>query len=1151
MKTEAPDPRPASRLREAFLSCAEAATPEERDRLLAEIGLHDPELRPAVEALLRHHRADEFLERPAVAVVRPVPMSMAGPVPGSILGPYRLDRELGAGGCGLVFSAEQEQPVRRRVAIKLIKPGMDSRAVIARFELERRTLARMEHPHIARVLDAGTTPTGQPFFVMELVPGVPITRFCDEERLGIAARLQLFLRVAAAVEHAHERGVIHRDLKPSNILVAWQDGEAWPRVIDFGVAKALAAELSNQTTFTVPGFFLGTPAYMSPEQADLQRGAVDRRTDVYGLGALLHELLVGSPPFGHGELTVRGLEAMRKTICTEDARPPSASLKTLSATARDEVAARRDTTPGRLAWELGQEADWVVLRALEKEPDRRYPTVAALAADVRRMLHHEPVEARPPGRIYRLRKLVRRRPLVFASGAAFVVPMLVGLALFLWQSREKDEALELVSIAQRQEHLQKERLARARDDEARLREQTESLELQARRRAYASAISLAQQALAANNLGRAVELLDSQRPSLGQPDLRGWEWRHLWLSCRSEAVARVGQLTNEVHGVAVSPDHQWIAAADPESEVRVWSADHGRPPVHLPRAVRSSPLLFSSAEPRLVYALDNRGRGAAGELLVWDLRERREKDRLRLAGRFSGLVMSRDGLRLLTLTPEGELERWNLATLRREGRTEVGATRRGPGPGSPLLAGDAELERIVYFGEGHRLEMRDARTGQLLWRHEQRTGELWRLSLSPDGALLLGAGGPREGGQIRRWDARDGRELPPLAGHAAWVADVKFLGDGDRFVSVGADQTLRLWSVPGGELLRTWRGHRSEVWSVGVSADGQRIVSGGKNGEVLLWDPRLPARESVPLPLPGILRTWGFAPDQGALVRLDDLGRVWRGPVGSTNATLLFETGPIRLGGVLSGDARLLAAGTPHGSLAVWQVSDGRKLADVGSATEFRVPVAILSGTTNLVTFQPRERTYTRWDLSTGVPMESWAANSSARGFEAQAALELPDARIRFATVGSEGQVNLRWLGGGRDEGFSIALRQAGNLAFSADGKRLAAASGSGRAVVWELDPPRRLGEFGGFLLGTHGAGFSPAGDRLAVASLGREGVKLFDLNSQVELLTLAVEDNRMVNRVRFSPDGQWLAASTPEGQLQLWRAPSWEEIAAAEQSSR
>lgn len=1010
-------------MREAFLSCVDAATEAERDRLLAELGARDPVLRSAVEALLAHHREDEFLERPAVAVERPVPMSAAGPVPGSWLGPYRLEREIGAGGCGLVFAAEQEQPVRRRVALKLIKPGMDSRAVIARFEIERRTLARMEHPHIARVLDAGTTPTGQPFFVMELVPGVPMVRFCDEERLGLVARLRLFLRVAAAVEHAHERGVIHRDLKPSNILVTWQDGEAWPRVIDFGVAKALEAELSSQSTFTVPGFFLGTPAYMSPEQADLKSGTVDCRTDVYGLGALLYELLVGTPPFGHGEVSVHGLEAMRKAICEQDARAPSVFLRSLPEAGREEVAGRRDTTAGRLVRELGHEADWVVLRALEKEPARRYATVAALAADVRRMLHHEPVEARPPGRIYRLRKLVRRRPLVFASAAAFAVPLLVGLALFFWQSGEKDEALERAAFAQRQEQLQKERLARARDDEARLREQTESLELQARRRAYASAVSLAQQALAADNFGRAVELLDSQRPALGQTDLRGWEWRHLWLRCRSDALARVGQLTNEVHGVGISADLQWVAAADSGNEVRVWDVQHRRQPVSLPRAVRFSPLLFSSAEPRLAYAVETRGRGAAGEVLVWDANDQREVGRLHLAGRFGGMVASRDGQRLLTLTPEGELERWNLASLRREGRTEVGPSRRGPGPAQPLLAGDATLERVAYLGEGERLELRDARTGQLVWREEQASRDLWRLVMSPDGELLLGAGGPRESGQIRRWNARTGKELPPLSGHVAWLADVKFVGSGEHFVSVGADQTVRLWSAAGGELLRTFRGHQSEVWSLGVSANGQRLVSGGKNGEVLLWDPSRLEREPASVTTAETVRTWAFAAGAGALVRLDDQGRVWKGNPGATNAAMQFETGPIRLGGVFSGDARLLAAGTPNGSLAVWRVADGRKLADVGSAAEFRVPVAVLSATTNLVSFQPRERTYTRWDLNTGIPLETWAANSLARGFEAQAAQELPDSRTRFATVGSEGLVNLRWLGGGLGEDFSIALR--------------------------------------------------------------------------------------------------------------------------------
>lgn len=477
--------------------------------------------------------------------------------------------------------------------------------------------------------------------------------------------------------------------------------------------------------------------------------------------------------------------------------------------------------------------------------------------------------------------------------------------------------------------------------------------------------------------------------------------------------------------------------------------------------------------------------------------------------------------------------------------------RRGGGAARPLLAADARLERVAYVGEGERLEVHDARTGELIWRQEPVLRDLWQLAMSPDGELLLGAGGPREGGAIRRWTVRDGKELPPLAGQAAWLADVKPVGDGRQFVSVSADQTVRLWSAARGELLRTFRGHRSEVWSVGVSADGQRLVSGGKNGEVLLWDPARPESEPESVTAIERVRTWAFAAGDGALVRLDVQGRVRKGVPGATNSAVLFETGPIRFGGVFSGDARLLGAGTPGGSLADWRVADGRKLADVGSAAEFRVPVAVLSATTNLVSFQPRERTYTRWDLSSGVPLESWAANQPATGFEAQASIELPDMRTRFASVGREGEVSLRWLGSGEAERIPTALRQTGGLVFSADGHRLVAASGQGRAAVWDLDPPRRLGEFSGFLRGTRGAGFSPTGDRLAGTSLGREGVKLFDLNSQAELLTLAVEESQPLNRVRFSPDGQWLVASGSEGQLHLWRAPSWEEIAAVEQESR
>jgi serine/threonine protein kinase/WD40 repeat protein len=1149
METHLPPPATPDREREIFLACLEFAPDETRRRFLAEACGNDLPLRQSVESLLLHHQADDFLERPAVAVTRPfTPPPGIGPVLGSSIGPYRLISELGAGGCGIVFEADQETPMRRRVALKLIKPGMDSRAVIARFEVERQALALLEHPHIARVLDAGTTSAGQPFFVMEFVGGASITRFCDEERLELPDRLRLFLRVAAAMEHAHGRGIIHRDLKPSNILVTRQDGKPWPRIIDFGVAKALGPQLTSHSTFTVPGFFLGTPAYMSPEQADLRAGAVDRRTDVYSLGALLYELLVGMPPFDPQRLVADGLDAMRRIIREQDPEPPSVALQQQPVEVREAVAARRGVTPGRLVRELRGEADWIALKALEKEPDRRYDSVAELAADVRRMLDNEPVLARPPGGVYRLHKLIRRRPVIFATVAAFLLPLMLGAGLTLWQAQEKTDALEKFAFAEREEQLQRERFERVRDDEARLRQETELLGQAARRRGYANDLNFVQQALAADNLGRASKLLEAQRPDSSQTDLRGWEWRYLWQLCRSEALFTLGRAMNDVRSLSLSADGERLAVVEANDEVTVWSISERRLLARLPPVGRFQRVIFSPTEPLLAYAVESRGRGTPGEVLLWNADVNREVTRFKLAGTAVGMAFSRDGRQLLTATPEGELERWSVATLRRVGRTAAGPIR----PQGSGFAVNEDLSRAAWIGPDDLLALHDTRIGARLWQSAAAVRDVWQLVMSPDGGTLAATAGPRGDGALRRWSVADGRELPALTGHTAWAADVAFLGDGARLVSAGADQTVRIWSAADGALLRTLRGHRAEVWGLGVSADGARLVTGAKDGELNVWDlNRAPAAAPV-VQLPGNIRAWSFSGTDGTLVTLDDQGRVRRWRDGQTNAPVeLFETGPTRFGGVLSSDAALLAHGTRNGPIAVWGVNSGEKLAEIGSAAEFRVPVALLVGSTNLISFQPRERTYTRWSLPGAVPLETWPVNQGLRGFNSQAVAEPAGRPALFGSITADGQMDLRALGTGRTDAIELGFRQVNGASFSPDGTRLAVSSGRGRAALWELNPPRRLAELGGFLLGTHGVTFSPAGDRLAVTSLGREAIKLFDVAGETELLTLGVEGSQMLNTVRFSPDGRWLGASGPDGHLWLWRAPDWEEIAAAEPASR
>jgi serine/threonine protein kinase/tetratricopeptide (TPR) repeat protein len=423
----------------AVFNAALQLTPRQRSSYLNEACGDDTQLRHQVEVLLQaHESAGTFLEAPAVdpevssMVVR---VSQARTeVPGDRIARYKLLQQIGEGGCGIVYMAEQEAPVRRRVALKIIKLGMDTKSVIARFEAERQALALMDHPNIAKVFDAGATDTGRPYFVMELVRGTRITDYCDQGSLSTRERLDLFVHVCHAVQHAHQKGIIHRDLKPSNILVTVNDGVAVPKVIDFGIAKAAQGRLTDHTLFTAFEQFIGTPAYMSPEQAVLTSLEVDTRSDIYSLGVLLYELLTGQTPFAQKELLESGLEQMRRTIREKEPLRPSTRLSAMVAGDLATVARHRQSEPPRLIHLVRGDLDWIVMRCLQKDRGRRYETANGLAMDILRHLNNEPVVARPDTQAYRMAKFVRRHRTPVAIAALVLLALAAGLLGTLTQA---------------------------------------------------------------------------------------------------------------------------------------------------------------------------------------------------------------------------------------------------------------------------------------------------------------------------------------------------------------------------------------------------------------------------------------------------------------------------------------------------------------------------------------------------------------------------------------------------------------------------------------------------------------------------------------------------------------------------------------------
>ena len=446
------------RLDTVLAEALELSTPEARAAYLDQACVGDAELRRQVADLLAaHEQAGSFLEKPAADPNQTGEYTPASehPTPGHFpeaegrgtgIGRYQLRERLGEGGMGTVWLAEQTEPVVRQVALKLIKPGLDSRQVLARFEAERQALALMDHPHIAKVFDGGATPDGRPYFVMELVQGIPITKFCDQERLTLQERLELFLPVCQAVQHAHQKGIIHRDLKPSNVLVAFYDGKPVPKVIDFGVAKATGRQLTKQSVFTEVGAVIGTLEYMAPEQAELNNHDIDTRADIYALGVILYELLAGSLPFTSQELRQQAFSAMLRMI--REVEPAKPSTKLSSSEALPSIAAQRKLEPKKLTHLVQGDLDWIVMKCLEKERSRRYETANQLAQEIQRYLADEPVLAGPPRVGYRLKKFVRRHRGPVAAATGILLTLVVGLAVSLWQM---NRALEAEGLAKTNE----------------------------------------------------------------------------------------------------------------------------------------------------------------------------------------------------------------------------------------------------------------------------------------------------------------------------------------------------------------------------------------------------------------------------------------------------------------------------------------------------------------------------------------------------------------------------------------------------------------------------------------------------------------------------------------------------------------------------
>ena len=903
--------------------------PAERAAYLDQACAEDLVLRQEVESLLfAHAQAGEFLD-----LTRSIPApDFLIECAGTMIGRYKLLQKIGEGGFGVVYMAEQVEPVQRKVALKIIKAGMDTKEVIARFEAERQALALMDHPGIANILDAGATEAGRPYFVMELVNGIPITDYCDRKKLPTAERLQLFMKVCHAVQHAHQKGIIHRDLKPSNVLVTLHDGEPVPKVIDFGVVKALGQKLTQKTLFTAFQRMIGTPAYMSPEQAELSGLDIDTRSDIYSLGVLLYELLTGVTPFDKETLAQVALDEIRRMFRETEPSKPSTRLQTLGEKLA-EVAQRRRTEPMALRRLLRGDLDWIVMKCLEKDRKRRYETPDALATDVGRHLSQEPVTAAAPDAFYLAGKFVRRHKAGLITATALAVALLAGLLVSVWQA----------GVARRAQRAAE----AARQQEAQLRLRAEQEELTARRNLYAADMNLANQALEAGNWGRARTMLMPHKPEAGQQDLRGFEWRYLWAAARGDNFATFRGHSNVVTSVAVSPDGKTVLSGSQDQTVRMWDFASGVCVGVLPP--------FGGLVYSVAFSPDGKlfavGSSEGASLWRTETRERLSV----LGGTAARVAFSPVG----TLIAFGTSTTWSP----RDGR-------------SVTLVDYSTGERVANFPDGGShatfspdgklLALAGRNDGVRIWdigsRREvgvlRKADTVVGLAFSPDGQNLVAS---YWGGDLFVWDVAGLRIRTSLAGHSRRVWQVGFSPDGHTMASVSSDQTVRLWEVTTWRPMLVLRGHGNEIWSVAFTPDGRTLVTGSKDESIML-SPVKPLRPAE------VIRDIRSPPrissDGSTLAALGGNGKVTLWDLPGRRLTTELPVGDLPVG--FLPDGRLLVTLGGSAVLTVWDASNS----SVQSQTKLRgadpITWAVLSPDGQTVATGNKSERVRLWNTRTG-----------------------------------------------------------------------------------------------------------------------------------------------------------------------------------------
>jgi WD40 repeat protein/serine/threonine protein kinase len=1011
--------------------------------------------------------------------------------PPQYVGPYRVLEKLGEGGMGAVYKAEQRSPVKRTVALKLIRPGLSTQEVLARFESERQALARMNHPNVARVLDAGVDEQGRPYFAMEYVPGTPITRFADDNKLSIKKRLELFKQVCDAIAHAHTKSLLHRDIKPTNVLAYLDDGKPMVKVIDFGIAKALTGDkLTDRTFSTERGLAVGTYESMSPEQAEGSPD-IDTRTDVYSLGVLLYELLTGAKPFDEQTLKQAADHEIRRMIREVDPPRPSTRLSSLGESAAKIAAARQEQLEA-LAGRLRRELEWIPLMAMRKERDRRYASPMAFAEDIQNYLDGKPLEAAPDSMNYRLRKYFRRNRGPIAAALTIIILLVCGIAGttagLIGQSRERVRA-------QRQEHYAEERRKDAENAKAIARAEA----AEALRQGYFASIAAATVATERLQLPLAREFLDATAPTQ-----RLWEWGYL----RAQTDTSVGTFCADqplLSCLAFSPDGSLLATGSENGETRLWDTQTQTLRVTLPKDDYPIHSITFSPDGMLVAT-------AGGAIRLWNIKSGQEH--MTLFGRrgtVRSVAFSPDGTRLVSGSEDTTAQIWDVET----------------GQILKVLQGhENHVQSVAFSPDGRRVATASGDTTARVWDVAGGTPILTlrghvngidSICFSPDGRRL--ATGSMDNVSYV-WDGLTGRSIAKLHRHDKGVSSVAFSPDGAYLVTGSYDRTCRIWDIVNWREVAVLRGHDGVIRCVAYSPDGSRVATASRDGTVRIWL----ARGSDPsTELPGHTKheqidTAAFSPDRHRLV---------------TAVHLVFS-----MGHKLTDNMHLDAAREPgevdDPTARVWNLPDG---------TEFK-RLKGHSATIDAVVFSPD-----------GTRLATVAGDNSARVWDAHSGNTVAvmqgegEAVIHCVAFSPDG----KWLATGSQD-WSVCIWQAANgkllktlpghqnnvvsVAFSADGKRLLSASQDDVARIWDTETGKELTT----LAGVRRAKFSADG-RFLMTAADDYVAYVRDASTLQEIAVLRGHDHN-VAAMDFAPDGTRVATASADNTARIWETTSGRELA-------